>query len=280
MKVIDDQVRRIVDAYWDNEVEAAKRHHVVLVEGDDDRAILEMILSGIRRSWETRVRVVVAGGRENVLSRMQGTFPNALALVDRDTWTDEEIEVLRKERPSLHVTRGWCIENLFFDRKLLERYGDSVVAILDRERERWVRAGALWWCLQRRREAMQAWQSALRWTYGQPRDDLKLTSGSDLADSFARLVSEDLRRGAGLDLGAIVDDFERRVDEVLRLPEDEQWSVGVHGKEAFNQVLVPALVAARTRSAAQGQRLDWRVELARDLDRPSSLGELLALLLP
>ena len=91
---LDQRVSRAVDdlreSYWETQVAAAENKTVLLVEGDDDRDVLEAFLARRSATFQTRVRVVPAGGRERVLQRMKTSFPRAFALVDRDTWTDVE----------------------------------------------------------------------------------------------------------------------------------------------------------------------------------------------
>ena len=160
---LNRDLQQVHDTYWQNQVLAANRKSVLLVEGDDDRDVVETFLARRSRTFEARVRVVPAGGRARVLSRMKNTFPDAYGLVDRDTWDEAKV---RGEYPRLYVTAGWCLENTFLGPDALRRYGAGVVATLAAERERWVRAGALWWTLQRVREAQQGWQEALDWSYG------------------------------------------------------------------------------------------------------------------
>ena len=274
MKALDPKIQELHQTYWENEREAARGKMVVLVEGDDDRDMLDAIFRQRRKTWETRVRIVVAGGRQRVIERMKSTFPAACGLVDRDTWTDEEVLLeQRKNQDRLFVTTGWCMENVFFDPPWLKAHYPDVLQVAERQRERWVRAGALWWTLQRAREAQQRWQDALAWSYGAPRDDLDLGSAPALVDSLRRRIPDDVRDGARLDLEAIADGFARRCDDILALSEAEQWRLGVHGKRAFGDLLLPAL------QQAHGQRA-WRLELAHDVGTPDPLDMLIAILFP
>lgn len=137
---------------------------------------------------------------------------------------------------------------------------------------------ALWWTLQRSREAQQHWQEALGWSYGAPREDLDLSSAATLVDSFSRLIPEPVQSAARFDVRRVAEGFERRYRDVLDLPEDAQWRVGVHGKQAFEQVLVPALNAARYQQSSA----DWKRELASEFGRPlpAPFDDLVALLFP
>lgn len=264
---LDREVGLLHSRYWDTEREAARGKQAVLVEGDDDRELVEELLRQRRTTWQTRVRVVVAGGRARVLER-RTLFPDAHMLVDRDTWTDVEIPA----HDNLHVTAGWCLENLFLDPDFLHRHYPDIAPAITAARDTWVRAGALWWTLQRAREAQQRWQSHLGWTYGAPRSDLDLSSSSTLHSSLAQKIPTAIQTTASLDIKALADAFELRLQTILALPEREQWQRGVHGKEAFRRLLLPAL------QTAHGHR-NWRIELASKLQRPPPFDALLPLLL-
>jgi hypothetical protein len=270
MKALDRTVQDLHQRHWDDELQASRNKIVVLVEGDDDREVLEEVLLHRRPTWSTRVRVVVAGGRTRVLDRGRHTFPDALMLVDRDTWTDAEVAQHTTDR--LHVTAGWCLENLFLDPAFLRANYPDVATAIAAARDPWLRAGALWWTLQRAREAQNPWQHALGWTYGVPRDDLDLRSAATVRDTLARKIPEPLRDEARLDIDDLAARFDQRLRSILALPEPEQWQQGVHGKEAFRHLLHPALQTAR------GKRR-WRIELAAQLERPPPLDALVALLL-
>ncbi len=267
---LNREVQRLNDRYWETQKLAAVNRTILLVEGDDDRAVIEAVLQRRSPTFSTRVRVVPAGGHPRVLTQMKEFFPQAYALVDRDTWTDAEVVAQRHAEPRLYVTEGWCLENVFFRPEALARHEAHVAAEISSQREHWVRAGALWWTLQRTREAQQLWQKTLGWSYGSLRPDLDLGSAQTLKDSLNQKIQEDVRRGATLDIVTLAETFAARCDEVLALSEAQQWQIGVRGKSAFANLLVPALRS--TRSAA-------RLDLADQIDRPPPLDELLAILL-
>ncbi len=277
---LDREISGVHERYWDNERERCRGKTVVLVEGDDDRTVLESFFRARRTSWQFTVSVVAAGGRKQVQSRMsdRARFPLVYGVVDRDTWTDAEIAVETGTNRDLRVTGGWCIENVFLDPTWLRGFDAGIAARVGAHRDTWVRAGALWWTLQRSREAQQRGQEALGWSYGAPHEDLDLSSASTLADSLSRLIPEPVLTAARFDAPGVAERFEQRYRDVLDLPEEAQWRVGVHGKQAFARVLVPALNAARY----QQSPTDWKRELAFELGRrlPAPFDDLVALLFP
>lgn len=273
---LDRDVQSVHERYWENQKLAAGVKSVLLVEGDDDRDVVETFLQRRSPSFATRVRVVPAGGRARVLARLHTTFPrathpNAYGLVDRDTWTDDEVAAHKSMEPRLFVTEGWCLENAFFGLDALRRCNPGVEVHVSAQREPWVRAGALWWALQRMRDAQQRWQDALDWTYGALRPDLDLGSAEALAESLKQRISDDLRQSAALDVEVVAEAFAARRDHMLALTESQQWQIGVHGKRAFKELLTPA-------QATTPGRL--RLDLAEQMERPAPIDELTAILLP
>jgi len=71
LKSIQTTSQTIIEGYWTEE-RAISRHKVaVLVEGDDDKELLEAVLSSRMKTWATSVHVIAAGGRNKVLKRLQ-----------------------------------------------------------------------------------------------------------------------------------------------------------------------------------------------------------------
>ncbi len=274
---VDRQVTLLHDKYWQEALDAAHRKDIILVEGEDDRLAIEGILDGRSPTWSTRLKVIATGSRANVLGDGQrrcearGTSP--CLVVDRDVWNDDEVQTKHGEYKHLYVTEGWCLENIFLDPGFLRSFNVHVAEDVAAAREQWVRAGALWWTLQRTREAMQRWQELLGGSFGVPNDDLDFATAIEIADALRARIREELRRAASLDIETFAVAFEQRLTTVLGWPEDVQWRLGVHGKHAFRHLLLPAL--RRLRGAG-----DWRPELARAVGRPPPFDALLAVLLP
>jgi len=258
---LDAEINEVHQKYWDAEIQAAIGKTVLLVEGEDDRGVVEAVLEKSVRGWATHFRVVAAGGFKKVFSK-KALFPRHYLLIDRDTRTDEEIATLRSEEPSLYVTEGWCIENLFLAPSFVAALGDgALMNRLEEERERWVRAGALWWTLQHTREASQLWWDRLfsGGDYGRPRDGCDPTSADDFRACFAAVTS------LGVDIGGLAGKFEARLERALAMSPADQWREGVHGKAAFNHFFSGTAWDRRALAARLSQPL------------PSPLCDLLAL---
>lgn len=274
--------------HWDQETQRIRGKSVLLVEGEDDVLLVESALSARRPTWATRVAMVAVGGRERVIECLQnralpggkpGSLPaDVLGLVDRDLWTEEERAAqIAACRGALHVTTGWCIENLFFEPPVLEAIdGEAaprVLAALEPHRERWVRAGAFWATVQRVRARLGELFEPIGWDYGAPPEldlgsaaslEAELREKLDLAGVGALLSPKDLAE-------KVVGELKAR----LVLDPALQWRTSVHGKVALQPLLVPEI------ERALGRRLDtdWRHGLGAALCRQPPLDDLLALLL-
>ena len=75
---LDRDIQQVHETYWESQKLAANRKSVLLVEGDDDRDVVETFLERRSRTFAARVRVVPAGGRSRVLARMRSHFPRRL----------------------------------------------------------------------------------------------------------------------------------------------------------------------------------------------------------
>jgi hypothetical protein len=251
--------------YWDDEQARCANKRVVLVEGDDDRYVLEALLTAADPTWSTRAAVVVAGSRARVAQRLATTFAGGVGLVDRDVWSDSEA-ASAGVGGRLFVTAGWCLENTLL---AIRTEGDppELDAALEAAREEWVRAGALWYTLQRTRDAFNEWQTHVGWTYGGPRPDLHLEDPDKLRLALEARIPKPVRRAAGLDLHQLAVNYAKRLVEVRGWAPADQWLRGVHGKCAFGQVLVPLLNSGKG-PAAQRTALGWKIARAGRLTQP------------
>ncbi len=283
---LDDEIRKVHDKYWDTEQQAARQTAVLLVEGDDDRDVVEGMISRRAPYWDQRLKIVVAGGRRTVIQRMglQSTFPAAYGLVDRDTWSNDEVDAQRANNARLYFTEGWCIENIFLRPDFLRQYDARIAEMVAAERESWVRAGAFWWTVQRVREAQQGWQERLEWSkyYGAPHPNLEFSSQHALMQTLAQRIPDSVCKDVRLDFAAIAETFQMRLEYVLNLPVIHQWQVGVHGKCVFEKVLKPLLEIRHTPRNQQDSKISWRGKLALHpaLGRPAPFDELMAILFP
>ena len=262
-----------ISRYWEAEQAKCANKIAVIVEGDDDKTVIEAFLARRSRRWSTGVHVVAAGGRTSVLSAM-GRIPGSFGVVDRDAWDDKEVDAqVLTLGGRLFVTAGWCLEN-----SLIAGGSTSLPSGMEADfsavRDAWVKAGALWWSLQRARDAFNLWQEGMGWTYGRPRPDLDTASRAALLGSLRLLISTSAQTASNLDLDAVLDRYEARLGELQAVPPARQWLIGVHGKRALNELVLPKLVAGAPTPVS-----GWRAYLATQLQVvPEPLDALLAAL--
>lgn len=263
---LDDEIRQTHDRYWTREQNQALQKTVILVEGEDDRSTLEVILDATRGPrWRARVHIVAAGGHKKVLEK-RVLFPHSHGLIDRDVCSDHEVDSLRTNDVFLHITHGWCLENVFLDPTFLQKHFPHVFADISNSRERWVRAGAVWWTLQRAHERYHRWWDTLRSSpYGQPRDDFDPSTATEFSARFP------VAPATPVNVAELAQEFESRLHAVEAMSDADQWRLGVHGKEAFRHLLVPSL--ERRIGGA-----NWRKKLADIIGRPAPLDLLFATL--
>jgi len=252
---LDQRVGRLWDSHWDVIAKSGANKKILLVEGDDDKRIVEELLRYKSAEWATSVYVGVAGSREKVLDKLK-KHPSWYGLVDRDIW--EAVDENRHDR--LTVTEGWCIESHFCVPEVLAAaVGKQERALrekLDPLVPGWLRYGAIWWAFQRKRKELVA--TLADGTCGHPTSDAcpdAATLRARLAQYAAVLPSVEVER--------IVEAVEARAKSIQALPSERaQIEQGIHGKRFFAEVVVDDVlkILVKQRSATQ-----WRVKIAEAL---------------
>lgn len=87
---------------------------VLLVEGTDDVDAYRIFLDRKFPEWERSWHLAPAGNKADVL-RMLKKEANWLGVVDRDEWTEEEIEEKKNECANLRVLPRFCLESYLID---------------------------------------------------------------------------------------------------------------------------------------------------------------------
>ena len=248
---------------------AVGKQHVLVVEGADDRAFFEALLTRVDPAWPGRLGVVHADGRGRALRWTQsgGPFAQALCYVDRDAWTQAEVAQRQAAHGRLFVTDGWCIENLVVVLSSIGHFGETLRAKLAQDRDAWVRAGSFGWVWQRWQDEITAMVDGQ--SFAMP-GHLDLRSGDALhAGLTARLGAA--HQGP---VGELVGRWERRLDTMLQLTEAEQWRQAVHGKKYMRDQLKSRLAKERPKGEDEHAWLAGVVNAHRD----HSLSSLLAAL--
>ncbi|WP_437678883.1 hypothetical protein [Sorangium sp. So ce131] len=231
---VDRDIQRIREAHWDRilELSIKARKRLLLVEGDDDKSVIEQLLESVDQLWVSRVYVGVAGDRDKVLRKLEKN-PDWYGLVDRDVWDDEDIARKRAALPNLEVTEGWCLENHFCDPGALESAlslsAGAVQAVLDAELDGWLGYGAIWWTLQRLREGFSAVLPPS--DLGHPQKDPCLPWRDEGA--FLERLRPYGDRLRTMDVDRVVREIRARKTALDALAAGERLAKGVHGKRFF-----------------------------------------------
>ena len=109
MSKVEDKVKKIRD-----EIIGVTSKRVLLVEGPDDVKAFTQLLNRKRPGWELTWAVVDAGNKKIALE-MAALAPDWLALVDRDEWTADEIEIYQTEYVNLFILPRFCLESYLID---------------------------------------------------------------------------------------------------------------------------------------------------------------------
>jgi hypothetical protein len=257
---------------------ALGKRHVVLVEGDDDRDLVESALSARRPAWPAEILVVTCGGRDKVVDAVaEGKLPGGGALeagqklhglLDRDLWTESEGTDLSARHGALHITPGWCIENTWLNPALLARLpwltdaAETLQEAMEPTRELWVRSGALWTVLQRHQNDLRRLGQSFRdgqnhkIAYGAPLGGLPLDHPTQLEGAL--LASGFSAAGAHLSAAGVARTAFDLAEERLRQAPADQWLRFVHGKRAFPTTMVTLL----NQHIGQRDTKTWRRQLA------------------
>lgn len=258
MRDVDQQIQEIYSKYWDELRQKVKLgQKLLLVEGDDDRVLVEQLLIQLDGLWTTKVVVAAAGGRDKVLKKLQDN-PSWFGLVDRDTWDAGEVADHKAACPNLVVTEGWCLENDLCDAALLESLfslTDKKLAAINASLDAWISYGGIRWTLQRNRDGLGA--NMLPVTYGRPdRMAAEPHDAASLLSAMAvRTYDEKLQDATA---AVLVRRIQARQEALAASTAAERLLKSVPGKEFFRAVVVQAL----NREMGQQPEARWRPLIA------------------
>ncbi len=257
LKGFTQGIGNLRSSYWDTITQASAGKTLLLVEGDDDKRVVEQLLEAVTPFWTTKAHVAAAGDRGKVLSKLEDN-PDWFGLVDRDVWDDAQVAEKKALRPNLEVTRGWCIENHFCHPADLESAfalaPGTIQAEVDQVLDGWSRYGSIWWTLQRVREDIAARLPSSK--LGHP-----VEAPCDL-DQDARALRQGLQGYQALfgarTVDTLIEEIRARKSELDALPARDRIEQGLHGKRFFRAVIARALSRVRGPQNAD----DWRDKIA------------------
>lgn len=252
-------VRSVEDAWgahWDEIHQASKNRRLLLVEGDDDKAVVEELLRTLDPLWQGKVHVGAAGDRDKVLGKV-AKKADVLGLVDRDVWDEED--VTQRATANLVITSGWCMENHFCAPAPLEAMfslpAGSLVGPVEAAANGWIAHGSIWWTVQRLRNRIGAALPSIH--LGHPGKD----SGALIADEseLRRHLSGYVSVLGSSSVDHLIQAIQDRHRAISSLPLAEAIERGIHGKRFFMEVISPSL----SRVIGQRDATSWRNIIAR-----------------
>jgi hypothetical protein len=128
---------------------------VLLVEGSDDVDAFRIFLDKKFPAWEQAWHLVAAGNKRMV-QQIAAAEPQWLGLVDRDEWTEDEIQQRMQETTNLLVLPRFCLESYLiepgelwaaFPQKQRDKIAGGEAAFLETFSHGlgpWIRHAALW----------------------------------------------------------------------------------------------------------------------------------------
>jgi len=224
--------------YIDND---AGRNPVLLVEGPSDEVILNYFFNQHHPGWNLHLFIGQAGGKSEVIQGLKHR-PRWIGVVDRDEWSQAEVDKAQRQTPRLRALPRFCIESFFCVPKelwpALSAHYDAGRGDIERLKRPildalpdWVAHGAMWRVLRVRAAGVRS-----RDVFPNALQDSPVTDENEI-----RRVLETWH--LYLDPENILEEYRAERKRGLALPVDEQLARYVVGNKFFKQVVAPTLDA-------------------------------------
>ncbi|MDX7713115.1 DUF3226 domain-containing protein [Aeromonas caviae] len=214
---------------------------VLLVEGEDDVHVFSAFLTKKSTNWEQHWVVIAAHGKSKVIEIL-GKEPGWLGIIDRDEWTDADVQQASQQNVNLFVLPRFCIESYLIvpdeiwaalpevqRLKMPNRQADLNAAI-NRSLEAWTRHAALWHVVNPLYQRMR-------------RPDHRGTILDDPQDVPNRQVLEQILQAwlDGLDPIQIANSVDELEQQYLALAHHELFTKHLYAKKFYPMVVHQAL---------------------------------------
>lgn len=150
MSSIDEQIQNIK-----TRLVGATGVNVLLVEGSDDVDAFRILLDRRATGWEKKW-VLTHAGKKDAVIKMLRKEPSWQGIVDRDEWTDEEVEQHQTTVSNLFLLPRFCLESYLIDpnelwqalpekqRNKLDNDYTKLESALSSYLPQWTRHAAIW----------------------------------------------------------------------------------------------------------------------------------------
>ncbi len=224
---------------WVREIEDRSRGlPVLLVEGKDDVPLIEHFLTLHAPDWRQSMVVACAGNKRHVFGAVSQYHPaDWLGIVDRDEWSEADIQKCLTDVPRVRCLPRFCIESFFCDpveiwaalpERQRGRVGNDPQMLAEPILARlpdWVAHGAMW--------------RVLRALYGRARLPHELENKPVTDEQAIRAILTEWHEGLAPD--AVLQQYREELANAGALSPSEQLHVYIHGKKFFRQVVVQVL---------------------------------------
>ena len=223
--------------------EKAESKKVIVVEGETDRESFMQIFKKRFKEKKKRFRdsyhLAYVGGKAMVLKALKKE-PDWIGIIDRDTWDDDTIARAKKKNPNLMVLERYSIENYMiiphevwmaipgaFKVPVNGGFEEFKMEIL-KDLQKWLRHGVLWHITEPLFYGLQE-----EGFHYELLEDVEKT----ITDEKIRKVLKKWHDFLSPD--DILKRFNRKLDEVKPLSNEEKLKRWLVGKEFFNNVVYP-----------------------------------------
>lgn len=236
------KINRIIQDIKDRDLAAFPDKRILVLEGVDDVAAFQQLLTKHNANWEQQWVLVRANKKQNVLDilALENTW---YGLIDRDEWSESKIMQLEQNYPHLMFLPRFCIESYLINpseiwQALRPKHQERIVGgeaaftrMFEQEVERWFNHAAVWFVVNPLWEKLRSagFNSALLDVDTVCQD----TEIERILRSWGTLINpENLTR-----------EIQLRKEQIEQFSMSVQLATCVHGKLFFEKFVDPLLTS-------------------------------------
>ncbi len=232
---------------------------LIVVEGEDDKAMLEALFGIVKPGWRFKFALAPVGGKKRVYQACKDALgSNWRGLVDCDEWGEDRVHRESATTPNVKILPRFTAENFWINPDELfelipahywKNFPDARVKIktdIESALPDWVAHGVMWKIMLKRQSGFGDLK------FPNELMERPVTDETQIRDILTRWHNY-------LDPNAILDEYRRELEAAQRLTQNEQYSQVVHGKRFFHQVIT--LTLNRAFHTLNRTHEDWTKDL-------------------